>query len=71
MSDPALRSDPFRGLTKGKGKALEALGVEKLADGEVSKPVRIRASYEVHQRLKEMTAREIGDLLEQNLLNLE
>lgn len=43
------------------------LGVEKLAVGEVSRPVRIRASQEVHERLGQMSAREIGEVLQRAL----
>jgi hypothetical protein len=56
-------SERFRGLTKGKGKALAALGVEPLAEGEVSRPVRIRASRQTHERLALMSAREVGALV--------
>lgn len=45
----------------------ENLGVAVLEPGEVSRPVRIRASNEVHQRLKQMTAKEIGEVLAQVL----
>jgi hypothetical protein len=58
-----MMTDPFRGLTRGDERATRALGVEPLAPDEVSKPVRIRAPREVHERLKEMSARDIGELL--------
>lgn len=45
----------------------ENLGVTVLEPGEVSRPVRIRASASVHQRLKQMTAKEIGEVLAQVL----
>ncbi|MDQ3397367.1 MAG: hypothetical protein M3511_06255 [Deinococcota bacterium] len=60
---PNRRPDT-RNLTRGKGRALEALGVEALGQGEISKPVRVRAPLRVHMHLKNMTAREIGELLE-------
>lgn len=53
--------------TRGLRANPHTLGVEKLAAGEVSRPVRIRARIEVHQRLKHMTAKEIGEVLEQAL----
>lgn len=53
-----------KGLTRGKGKALEALGVEPLEEDEISKPVRVRAARAVHNRLSGMSAKQIGRLLE-------
>ena len=41
----------------------EALGVTPLAKGEISRPVRIRASETVHNWLKGMNAGELGQLL--------
>jgi hypothetical protein len=45
----------------------QTLGVEPLAEGEVSRPVRVRAPAWVHERLKAMTAREIGRVLTDSL----
>lgn len=53
----------FRGLRPNP----HTLGVEKLAADEASRPVRIRASHAVHKRLKKMSAKEIGDVLERVL----
>ncbi len=53
--------------TEGLRPNPKALGVEPLAEGELSRPVRIRASREVHERLKGMSAAEIGKLLEKAL----
>ncbi len=53
--------------TKGLRPNPHTLGVEKLAEGEVSRPVRIRGSRELHERLKEMSAKEIGQVLKQAL----
>jgi hypothetical protein len=66
MPNPAPNT---KGLTRGKGSALEALGVEPLKKDEVSKPVRIRASAEVHKRLQQISAKEIGDLMTKALLD--
>lgn len=41
----------------------QTLGVEPLDAGEVSRPVRVRAPGWVHERLRELTAGEIGALL--------
>ncbi len=60
-------SDRFRGLTKGDARATRALGVEPLRKNEVSKPVRIRGSQELHERLAKMSAKEIGQVLERAL----
>lgn len=60
-------SDRFKGLTRGDERALSALGVERLEEDEVSKPVRIRVKQRVFDRLKEMSAKDIGDLLERAL----
>ena len=43
------------------------LGVEPLAEGELSRPVRVRASRALHERLRAMSAREIGEVLERAL----
>lgn len=43
------------------------LGVEPLEEGEVSKPVRVRGSRALHQKLAAMSAREIGEVLERAL----
>lgn len=45
----------------------QTLGVEPLGEGEVSRPVRVRAPQWVHTRLREMTAAEIGRLLTERL----
>ncbi|HEX7021846.1 MAG TPA: hypothetical protein VF171_03245 [Trueperaceae bacterium] len=60
-------SPDTRNLTRGNRKALDALGVEELKEDEVSKPVRIRANKAVHQRLSQLSAKEIGQLLEHAL----
>ena len=41
----------------------EALGVKLLEEGEISRPVRIRAPVEVHTWLRGMNAEELGKLL--------
>lgn len=43
----------------------ENLGVTPLATGEISRPVRIRASIEVHNWLRQYSAAQIGELLTQ------
>lgn len=40
------------------------LGVEPLEEGEVSRVIRVRAKEPVHDWLKELNAKKIGDLLE-------
>lgn len=45
----------------------ESLGVTRLDQGELSRPVRVRAPAWVHERLKGLTAAEIGELLVQGL----
>lgn len=55
------RPDRYRGLKANP----QALGVTPLAEGELSKPVRVRASVAVHDWLKGFTSTELGQLLEQ------
>ncbi|WP_156372924.1 hypothetical protein [Deinococcus sp. Leaf326] len=43
----------------------ESLGVTRLEGGEVSRPVRVRAPEWVHERLKTLSAGEVGELLAQ------
>ena len=43
----------------------EALGVTPLAEGELSRPVRVRGSKELHGWLRERSAAELGRLLEE------
>lgn len=57
----------FKGLTKGDQRALDALGIQRLGESEASKSVRIRGSSSLFERLKEMSAREIGEVLERAL----
>lgn len=45
----------------------ESLGVTRLEGGEVSRPVRVRAPEWVHDRLRELSAAEVGELLAQAL----
>lgn len=45
----------------------ESLGVTRLEGGEVSRPVRVRAPEWVHDRLRELSAAEVGTLLAQAL----
>jgi hypothetical protein len=52
-------SDRYRGLRPNP----QALGVVPLAAGEASKPVRVRASVEVHEWLKDMNAAQVGEVL--------
>lgn len=54
----------MKGLTRGKGKALKALGVEALAEGEVSYTLRVRTTEPVRDWLKGLGAKRIGELLE-------
>ncbi len=53
--------------TKGLRPNPHTLGVEPLREGEVSKSVRIRGSEALHRRLRAMSAREIGEVLERAL----
>ncbi len=53
------KSDRYRGLRPNP----QALGVVPLAAGEASKPVRVRASVEVHEWLKDMNAAQVGEVL--------
>jgi hypothetical protein len=53
------KSDRYRGLRPNP----QALGVVPLAAGEASKPVRVRASVEVHEWLKGMNAAQVGEVL--------
>lgn len=50
---------------KGLRPQPENLGVTPLATGEISRPVRIRASIEVHNWLRQFSAAQIGELLTQ------
>ncbi|QLG11425.1 hypothetical protein HLB42_12035 [Deinococcus sp. D7000] len=50
---------------KGLRPQPENLGVTPLAIGEISRPVRIRASIEVHNWLRQFSAAQIGELLTQ------
>lgn len=43
----------------------ESLGVVPLSEDEQSRPVRVRAAVWVHDRLKGMTAAQVGELLTQ------
>lgn len=55
------------GLTRSKGRALEALGVEALAPGERSFVVRVRGREALEKRLQAMSPKEIGKALERRL----
>lgn len=48
---------------KTSSKNLEPFMHEKLAEDEVSKPVRIRGIKALHDRLAKMSAKEIGDMI--------
>ena len=50
-------------LTKGKGKALEALGVVALEPGESSFVVRVRGPADLKAKLRAMSPKEIGEAL--------
>ncbi len=56
-----------RGLTKGKGRALEALGVEALAEGEATWTIRVRGESSLRERLRGYNPKQIGDILERAL----
>lgn len=61
----------FRGLTKGKGRALEALGVRPLEGDQVTAAYRITAPQWVHDILQaqegKSKARAVGELLTKRL----
>lgn len=54
-----MGSGRYRGLRPNP----QALGVVPLAAGEASKPIRVRASIEVHDWLKGMSAAQVGEVL--------
>lgn len=55
------KSDQYRGLRPNP----HTLGVEPLEAGEVSRVIRVRAKKPVHEWLKGLSAKRIGELLEQ------
>lgn len=55
------KSNRYRGLRANP----QALGVTPLQAGELSRPVRVRASVEVHEWLRGFTSAELGQLLAQ------
>lgn len=62
-----MSSDRFKGLTKGDTRALDALGVERLEEDQVTAAYRITAPQWVHDVLQaqqgKSKARAIGALL--------
>ena len=54
-------------LTRGKGKALEALGVEALEPDETSFVVRVRGPEGLRERLRTLSPKEIGTALRRGL----
>lgn len=52
-------SSRYRGLRPNP----QALGVTPLGAGEASRPVRVRASVEVHEWLRSLNAAEVGEVL--------
>lgn len=55
------KSNRYRGLRPNP----QALGVTPLAEGEMSRPVRVRASEDVHMWLSGFTSAQLGQLLAQ------
>lgn len=54
------KSDQYRGLRPNP----HTLGVEPLEKGEVSRVIRVRTKEPIHEWLKELGAKRIGELLE-------
>ena len=65
MPNPSPKTGHLPVATK---KQLEALGVTALEPGEISFMVRVRGSEELQKALRERSPKEIGELLERELI---
>ena len=65
MPNPNPKTEHLPVATK---KQLEALGVTALAPGEISFMVRVRGTKKLQKALRERSPKEIGELLERELV---